>query len=83
VGAYYWGKLSNGTMLTEPIRYYAGQDWVDSPGSNPMRWGDYSYTTLDPDGLTLWTIQEYAETRYLSPGAENAWGTRIVRLSPF
>jgi hypothetical protein len=27
---------------------------------NPHRWGDFSFTSLDPDdGMTMWTIQEY------------------------
>ncbi len=50
-------------------------------GSFPA-WGDYSYTSLDPDGLTIWTIQEYAETRY-DPQLYNAFGTRIAAITPF
>jgi hypothetical protein len=38
-------------------------------GGSESRWGDYSATCVDPsDGLTFWTIQEYAK------GSEN-WGT--------
>jgi hypothetical protein len=40
----------------------------------PRRWGDYSYTSLDPDDdMTLWTIQEYCDTT-------DAWGVRAVQL---
>jgi hypothetical protein len=51
-------------------------------GTNPYtvlvdgvnRWGDYSYTSVDPnDDQTIWTIQEYAS-------ATNTWGTWIAQL---
>jgi hypothetical protein len=72
VGAYYWGKLQNGVSLNTPTRYHDGQDSVGA-----LLWGDYSFTTLDPvDGLTFWTIQEYAE----SP---SIWGTRITAVRPY
>ncbi len=38
------------------------------------RWGDYSYTSVDPnDGMTLWTIQEYCN-------ATNSWGDQVIKL---
>ncbi len=41
-------------------------------------WGDYTYTTLDAkDGLTLWTIQQYAFT------SGDVWGTWIGGIAPF
>lgn len=43
---------------------------TDTSGRN--RWGDYSYTSLDPeDDMTLWTLQEYAES------GTNIWGTWV------
>jgi len=86
VSTYYWGRLNNGTPSTNPIRYFTGKDWLDGLQGNPpasFRWGDYSHATLDPDGLTIWTIQEYAETRYDFPGSWNAFGTRIAAITPF
>ena len=80
IGAYYTGKLSNGSSPSAPIRFFTGNDWVDNTAG--VVWGDYSYTSLDPDGLTIWTIQEYAETRFSAPG-QNAWGTRVVAVTPF
>jgi len=87
VGAYYAGRRNGGTPA-QPIRYLTGKDWcrdyVDPVThlSYPMRWGDYSHTTLDPDALTIWTIQEYAETRFHDP-FWNAFGTRIGAITPF
>jgi len=66
IGGYYTGKLNNGSSPSSPIRYFTGLDWVDNPAG--IRWGDYSFTSLDPNGLMIWTIQEYAETRYSVPG---------------
>jgi hypothetical protein len=38
------------------------------------RWGDYSYTSVDPaDDMTMWTVQEYTS-------ALNKWGVRVVQL---
>ena len=84
VGSFYWGRLHNGVSLSAPISYFAGKDWLtyDGPGGI-VSCGDYSYTTLDPvDGLTLWTIQEYAETR-TSGGTTYTWGTRITAVKPY
>ena len=43
-------------------------------GANGLRWGDYSYVSLDPcDDMTMWTIQEYVHPI-------NNWGTRFAQL---
>jgi hypothetical protein len=47
---------------------------LGSGDTNPHRWGDYSYTSLDPnDDMTMWTIQEYAN-------ATDSWGVEVVKL---
>ncbi len=46
----------------------------DTGGSGGRRWGDYSFTSLDPlDDMTMWTIQEYCS-------AANSYGVRVVKL---
>ena len=46
----------------------------DSGGPFGRRWGDYSFTSLDPnDDMTMWTVQEYCD------GA-NTWGTQVAKL---
>ncbi|MBN2445754.1 MAG: hypothetical protein JXO22_03460, partial [Phycisphaerae bacterium] len=74
-GCYFTGRLVSdppGEMAT-PVQYKAGtgaQNNIDSYGRN--RWGDYSYTTLDPDDeMTFWTIQEYGHS-------SNIWGTYVA-----
>jgi hypothetical protein len=43
------------------------------PGG-PRRWGDYSFTDLDPlDDMTMWTFQEYCN-------ATNTYGVRATQL---
>ncbi|MCH8963377.1 MAG: hypothetical protein IIB58_00330 [Planctomycetes bacterium] len=65
------GQMAAAVLLKEGEAPYTV---LDTNGRN--RWGDYSYTTLDPsDQLTFWTLQEYAE----SP--ENIWGTWVGQLS--
>ena len=43
---------------------------LDGGGHN--RWGDLSQTVVDPDGLRLWTLQEYAAA---PEGGASRWGT--------
>jgi hypothetical protein len=46
----------------------------DGGGTNGRRWGDYSFTSLDPnDDMTMWTAQEFCSST-------NFWGVRIAQL---
>ncbi len=64
----------------QPVNVYGpGAAAYNPPGDSGAnngyrRWGDYSFTSLDPcDDMTMWTIQEYT-------GSLNTWGTRFVQL---
>jgi hypothetical protein len=46
--------------------------YIRTDGSGNNRWGDLSETVVDPDGRTLWTLQEYAAA---TAGGESRWGT--------
>src|SRR5438477_9447771 len=42
--------------------------------SGTYRWGDYSYTCVDPnDDMTMWTIQEFCN-------ATDSYGCEVVQL---
>ncbi|HST23211.1 MAG TPA: C25 family cysteine peptidase [Blastocatellia bacterium] len=44
------------------------------PGGPSRRWGDYSFTSLDPkDDMTMWTVQEYCN-------GTNTYAPRVVKL---
>jgi hypothetical protein len=46
----------------------------DPGGSGGRRWGDYSFTCVDPnDDMTMWTAQQFCDVT-------NSWGVRIVQL---
>jgi hypothetical protein len=86
-GAYATSRLSTdkpGTL--QPVTLLKGGQGAyalsDQIGRN--RWGDFSYTSLDPaDDKTIWTIQEYAATP-LFPGFGNLgslWGTWITSIA--
>ncbi len=46
----------------------------DPGGASGRRWGDYSFTSLDPlDDMTIWTIQQYNN-------GTNTYGTRVAQL---
>jgi Putative Ig domain len=74
------GRLANdpaGTMRS-PLLYTASFTTYNpsgDPGSAAgRRWGDYSYTCLDPsDDMTMWTIQQFCN-------AANSYGVQVVRL---
>jgi uncharacterized repeat protein (TIGR01451 family) len=82
----YVGRLSNdtlGTMVGPPgtaAVAYGTTTANYNPPSDPggaagRRWGDYSFTSLDPrDDMTVWTVQEYNQ-------ALNSYAVRIGRLA--
>lgn len=70
------GRLSTDTLgtLGTPVLYTASANSYSPQAPGVQRWGDYSYTTLDPsDNMTLWTIQEWCN-------ANNSYGCQVVRL---
>ncbi len=59
-----------GTMRA-PVLYTASATAYNPPYN---RWGDYSYTSVDPsDDMTLWTIQEFCNSA-------NSYGVQVARL---
>ncbi|MEI6604318.1 MAG: hypothetical protein WCP35_03335 [Verrucomicrobiota bacterium] len=74
------GRLATdalGTMQT-PVDYTTSSTAYnptgDTGGSGGRRWGDYSYTSLDPnDDMTMWTIQQYCNSA-------NSYALRIAKL---
>jgi len=46
----------------------------DPGGTGGRRWGDYSFTCVDPnDDMTMWTAQQFCD-------AANSWGVRVMQL---
>ena len=76
IGAYHSWLFAGDSASVGPF--------VIQPGSinfsNIDRWGDYSYTSLDPvDDWSFWTVQEHADstqTEWNTP-----WSTWIIQLS--
>ncbi len=89
IGAFWVGRKANG-QTTRPTLIQAGRAYHAQFPSEPpetVRWGDYSFTCVDPDGSKFWTVQEYAEVdpRWpVQPGKAraNAWGTWITSVHP-
>ncbi|MGI8905333.1 MAG: beta strand repeat-containing protein [Candidatus Sumerlaeaceae bacterium] len=80
IGAWTAGRFASdpsGTMGA-PLQFKAGDaKYSVSFGGSPNRWGDYSFTSLDPnDDMSIWTIQEYART---PSGSQDLWSTWIVK----
>jgi len=53
-----------------------GAPYTNPPGDGgmPLRWGDYSFTSLDPcDDMTMWTAQEYA-------ASASSWGIQVAQV---
>src|SRR5207247_6575714 len=49
IGTYHSGMLASGNSPSPPIRYFAGKDWFGGTFGSFPAWGEYSYTSLDPD----------------------------------
>ena len=56
-------------MKAGEIEYTA----FDTP--SPLRWGDYTEMTIDPDGTTFWYLGEYSKSGVTDP--QTNWGTYI------
>ena len=81
----YVGRLAGDTLgtMTGPPTVAAATFGTTTANYNPAadpggaagrRWGDYSYTSLDPlDDMTIWTIQEYNQ-------ASNSYAVRVGKL---
>jgi K319-like protein len=64
-----------GTRAPETIAVAGLQSYVLLDTANRNRWGDYSFTDVDPnDDQTVWTFQEYADT------PPNNWSVRAIQL---
>ena len=77
------GRLATdtvGTMQSPITEYTASTTAYNPPGDTGSpgglrRWGDFSYTCLDPsDDMTMWTIQEYCSST-------NIYGLRVAKLA--
>ena len=80
--AAFTGRLATDTLgtMASPLLYTTNTAFTLNTGVQPSssvkRWGDYSYTSVDPnDDMTMWTLQEYV-------AADNRWAIRLVRLRP-
>jgi hypothetical protein len=70
------GRLSSDPLgSTQPFTTIQNSTTpYDVTVTNPQRWGDYSYTSEDPnDNMTAWTFQEYCS-------GTNDWGVRAIQL---
>ncbi len=74
ISAFYTARKADGTMMLPPLLIQAGSAYV----SYPRRWGDYSYTTVDPiDNQTFWTVQSYATST-----SNYFWSDWVVSVKP-
>jgi IPT/TIG domain-containing protein len=62
------GTVGSPQLVTNSTSTYGPQ------AGTIQRWGDYSFTSLDPvDDMTMWTVQEFSN-------ATNSWAVRVVKL---
>ena len=75
------GRLAGTTAGTvgSPVLYTSATDAYNPPGdtgggNGARRWGDYSYTSLDPlDDMTMWTVEQFCNIN-------NSYGVRVAKL---
>jgi hypothetical protein len=58
-GLYYTGRLANDPLNTMTFAEAEAIPGIVSQNVGINRWGDYSHTSLDPDGSTFWHTAEY------------------------
>jgi hypothetical protein len=70
------GRLTGdalGTIQATTI-FAAGAGNYNVQTTGTQRWGDFSFTSVDPtDNMTMWTVQEYCN-------ATDSWGVRVAKL---
>ena len=64
--------------MRTPVLYTSSTTAYNPPsdpgGAEGRRWGDYSYTSLDPsDDMSIWTIQEFCNS-------VNSYGLRVAKM---
>ncbi|MEO6323517.1 MAG: hypothetical protein ABIT01_13440 [Thermoanaerobaculia bacterium] len=75
------GRLSGDSLSTmqTPAEYTTSSTAYNPSGDTGVangarRWGDYSFTSVDPsDDMTMWTIQEFCD-------ATNSYGVKVAKL---
>lgn len=74
------GRLSGDALGTvQSVALYSSSSSAYNPtsdpgGSNGRRWGDYTYTSLDPiDDQTMWAVSMFCDVT-------NSYGVRIAKL---
>jgi hypothetical protein len=74
------GARTAGRLSSDPLGTIQAPTTIVAAGgtynlqSGTQRWGDYSFTSVDPnDDQTLWTVQEYCNT-------SNSWAVRMTKL---
>lgn len=74
------GVALTGRLATDPLGTLGVPTLIPSSSSynvqraNPQRWGDYSFTAVDPtDDMTMWTVQEICNET-------NSWGVLVTQL---
>jgi hypothetical protein len=55
-----------------------GRGYFDRNGVADGRAGDYSFASLDPDGATCWTVQQFGENLNHLPDGSYSWGSWIT-----
>ncbi|MEO6323349.1 MAG: hypothetical protein ABIT01_00550 [Thermoanaerobaculia bacterium] len=78
IDAAWTGRLSTDTLGTQSAAVqYTASSTAYNPPSDPgptRRWGDYSFTSLDPiDDMTMWTIAEFCSST-------NNYGVRVLKV---
>ena len=72
--------LGSGRIITVGVGTGPHLSFSDAPPYNESRWGDYSFTALDPDGSGVWLATEYIPPAADQDPADN-WGTYVVEVN--
>ena len=75
-----YATLGSGKITTVAAGAGPHLSFSDAPPFNEPRWGDYSFTALDPDGSGVWLATEYIPPKADQDPADN-WGTSVFEVT--
>jgi len=69
--------ISSETIFKEGVSNY-----YKNFGGTRARWGDYSYTSLDPTSGNFWTVQQVADLRVGAADNDSRWASWWAEVQP-
>jgi hypothetical protein len=81
--AFRWGSDAPNTLQAGGVLRSGEGPYHKTDSSGRNRWGDYSSTVMDPDGSSIWTLQEYSRPAQGVGDGSGRWGSWWAQFQLF